>query len=653
MKMNSLVDRALHPGALPRLAGRRAGRAQRARDLLPAARASPGVSENIRGRLGRRPLPRALADLRLRARRRDAGLHRLGRPDAAQPRQPRRAGRRRSRTPSAARRAARRARPLASPTTPTPGSSAPDGDWTRRAAPTASRRNVQRELIERHAERAASGAAVEPPSSSAWRATLDGDGDAPRRARLLARGGRARRDGRCPPLRGRAQRRRGRSSAAATPGCGRRGGSSSSSPEARVVLLEAERCGYGPSGRNGGFVNAMWFSLPTLRAALRRRGRARGGPSRRSDSVTEIGRWCEEQGVDAWFTPGGYLQVSTAPRLRRRLGRGRRGLRASSASRRHASSLDREPRSGAAATRRSSAAAPSTRRRRPCSRRASPHGLRDRVLERRGRDLRAHAGRVGCADRGGERASPSTERGGVRAPARGARRRRRRCSRLPAAAPPADRDLEPHGDHRAGPRRARGDRLDRRRVHHRLAGDDPLLPDHARRADRLRLGRRPDRPRRPDCTAAPSVDPGGRRRGRAPPASASSRRSRARRIEHAWGGPIDVSPTHLPVIRSSSPGSTARLRLHRPRGRALAHGRPLARLAGARPPRRGEPARRSSTRRRVRVPPEPFRYVGGTIDPARDPAQGGGARARPPARPADPGGRRDPGADRHPHRALS
>ena len=38
MKMNSLVDRALHPGALPRLAGRRAGRAQHARHLLPAAR---------------------------------------------------------------------------------------------------------------------------------------------------------------------------------------------------------------------------------------------------------------------------------------------------------------------------------------------------------------------------------------------------------------------------------------------------------------------------------------------------------------------------------------------------------------------------------------------------------------------------------------
>ena len=83
-------------------------------------------------------------------------------------------------------------------------------------------------------------------------------------------------------------------------------------PEARVVLLEAERCGAGPSGRNGGFVNAMWFSLPALRrrfgdAAALRLARAA------QEAVEGIGRWCEEQGVDAWYRAGGYLQVSTAP----------------------------------------------------------------------------------------------------------------------------------------------------------------------------------------------------------------------------------------------------------------------------------------------------------------------------------------------------
>src|SRR5262245_48155851 len=35
-------------------------------------------------------------------------------------------------------------------------------------------------------------------------------------------------------------------------------------PDARVVLLEADICGGGPSGRNGGFVTGWWDELPTL-----------------------------------------------------------------------------------------------------------------------------------------------------------------------------------------------------------------------------------------------------------------------------------------------------------------------------------------------------------------------------------------------------
>jgi glycine/D-amino acid oxidase-like deaminating enzyme len=84
-------------------------------------------------------------------------------------------------------------------------------------------------------------------------------------------------------------------------------------PEARVVLLEAEPlCGRGPSGRNGGFCNAMWFSLASMRerwgdaAALATAQAAERG-------VARIGAFCEEHGVDAWFRPAGYLQVSTAP----------------------------------------------------------------------------------------------------------------------------------------------------------------------------------------------------------------------------------------------------------------------------------------------------------------------------------------------------
>jgi glycine/D-amino acid oxidase-like deaminating enzyme len=84
-------------------------------------------------------------------------------------------------------------------------------------------------------------------------------------------------------------------------------------PDARVVLLEADECcGRGPSGRNGGFCNVMWFSLPNMRqrwgseAAL-----AVAAASERA--VHEVGEFCAAEGVDAWFRMGGYLQVSTAP----------------------------------------------------------------------------------------------------------------------------------------------------------------------------------------------------------------------------------------------------------------------------------------------------------------------------------------------------
>jgi glycine/D-amino acid oxidase-like deaminating enzyme len=82
-------------------------------------------------------------------------------------------------------------------------------------------------------------------------------------------------------------------------------------PEARVVLLEADLCGHGPSGRNGGFCNGMWLSLPSMRgrwgdaAALAVADAA-------EQAVGRIGAFCSEQEVDAWFRPAGYVQVSTA-----------------------------------------------------------------------------------------------------------------------------------------------------------------------------------------------------------------------------------------------------------------------------------------------------------------------------------------------------
>ena len=81
---------------------------------------------------------------------------------------------------------------------------------------------------------------------------------------------------------------------------------------ASVALLEADVCGHGPSGRNGGFAETLWTNLPDL---VERFGRERALAAARAseDSVAQIGAWCEEQGVDAWFTPKGFMLASAAP----------------------------------------------------------------------------------------------------------------------------------------------------------------------------------------------------------------------------------------------------------------------------------------------------------------------------------------------------
>ena len=83
-------------------------------------------------------------------------------------------------------------------------------------------------------------------------------------------------------------------------------------PETRVVVLDSHLAGHGPSGRNGGFVSTLWGDLPALRARFGdERAAAVGRAS--ADAVRAIGAWCEAEGVDAWFTSAPQLEVSTTP----------------------------------------------------------------------------------------------------------------------------------------------------------------------------------------------------------------------------------------------------------------------------------------------------------------------------------------------------
>jgi glycine/D-amino acid oxidase-like deaminating enzyme len=83
-------------------------------------------------------------------------------------------------------------------------------------------------------------------------------------------------------------------------------------PGSRIVLLEQDICGGGPSGRNGGFVHGWWENVPDL--ARRYGPEAALEIARKADEVVDgIGAWCAEHDVDAWYTKAGYLRVNAFP----------------------------------------------------------------------------------------------------------------------------------------------------------------------------------------------------------------------------------------------------------------------------------------------------------------------------------------------------
>jgi len=84
-------------------------------------------------------------------------------------------------------------------------------------------------------------------------------------------------------------------------------------PSLRVALFEAEFCGFGPSGRNGGFCHGYWSYLPTLRELF---GDEQALDLCRAGDliVPGIRAFLERRGEDAWLREGGMLEVSTTPR---------------------------------------------------------------------------------------------------------------------------------------------------------------------------------------------------------------------------------------------------------------------------------------------------------------------------------------------------
>jgi glycine/D-amino acid oxidase-like deaminating enzyme len=85
-------------------------------------------------------------------------------------------------------------------------------------------------------------------------------------------------------------------------------------PDARIMVLEAERVGFGASGRNGGWCSAIFpVSLDQLAAAHGRDAAIRMQAAMH-DTVVEVGRIAAAEGIDCHYRRGGTLGMArTSP----------------------------------------------------------------------------------------------------------------------------------------------------------------------------------------------------------------------------------------------------------------------------------------------------------------------------------------------------
>jgi glycine/D-amino acid oxidase-like deaminating enzyme len=89
-------------------------------------------------------------------------------------------------------------------------------------------------------------------------------------------------------------------------------------PSLEVVAIEASICGSGASSRNAGKVHGYWMSLPTLASML---GHERALETARLGSTAQDGvrAFVQECGDDLWWIEGGGLKVATTATHERKL----------------------------------------------------------------------------------------------------------------------------------------------------------------------------------------------------------------------------------------------------------------------------------------------------------------------------------------------
>ena len=82
-------------------------------------------------------------------------------------------------------------------------------------------------------------------------------------------------------------------------------------PSLDIVLIEADICGGGASGRNGGFVLSWWAKFSTLKKLCDSEEALRLAKAS-ADAVREIGTFCDTHGIDAHYHYDGWLWAATS-----------------------------------------------------------------------------------------------------------------------------------------------------------------------------------------------------------------------------------------------------------------------------------------------------------------------------------------------------
>ncbi|MBA3337897.1 MAG: FAD-dependent oxidoreductase [Chloroflexia bacterium] len=83
-------------------------------------------------------------------------------------------------------------------------------------------------------------------------------------------------------------------------------------PELDLLLIDANLCGSGASGRNGGFVLSWWPKLATL-VKLCGEAEALRLAFAAAEAVDAIGAFCQHHAIDAHYRKSGWLWTATTP----------------------------------------------------------------------------------------------------------------------------------------------------------------------------------------------------------------------------------------------------------------------------------------------------------------------------------------------------